>query len=75
MHSPAKHLEPTALTSTSEIDESKSVAPVDTVSHPSTSAAAQELLGDEQISNEKSQHHSTNSEQESESDSGSVLEK
>ena len=76
MHSPAKHLEPTALTSTSEIDESKSVAPVDTMSHPSTTAATQELSevsGDEQISNEKSQHHSTNSEQESESDSGSVL--
>ena len=75
-HSPAKQLEPTALISTSEIDESKSVAPVDTVSHPSTSAATQELsevAGDEQISNEKSQHHSTNSEQESESDSGSVL--
>ena len=76
MHSPAKHLEPTASTSTSEIDEPKSVAPVDTVSHPSTSAATQELsevAGDEKISNEKSQHHSTNSEKESESDSGSVL--
>ena len=42
----------TALTSTSEIDESKSVAPVDTVSHPSTSAAQElsEVAGDEQIS-------------------------
>jgi hypothetical protein len=76
VHSPAKHLEPTASTSTSETDEPKSVAPVDTVSHPSTSAATQELsevAGDEKISNEQSQHHSTNSEQESESDSGSVL--
>ena len=75
-HSPEKQREPTALISTSEIDEYKSVAPVDTVSHPSTSAATQELsevAGDEQISNEKSQHHSTNSEQESESDCGIVL--
>ena len=59
VHSPAKHLEPTALTSTSDIDESKSVAPVDTMSHPSNSAATQELSDiaeDEKISNEKSQH-------------------